>query len=215
MRAGRPAARSPAPPAAGAAAATAPRTVHDRGGTAARRPAAGRRGSPAAPARLGEPFLVAAAVLLGGPLDVGDPLAPLVGVGLEGRVALGDALGLDRERLVDEPLRLQLGLLGVAGVGPWFQMPMRIWKKPTESRSPKFRLATPLSTSEAITGSSGGRPAFCASRESQPRQRLLAGLVAGVRVVADGHAAAGSSGTAAPAAAPPAARRSGRPPAWR
>ena len=45
-------------------------------------------------------------------------------------------------------------------------MPVRIWKKPTESRSPKFRFATPLSTSAAITGSSGGRPAFCASRAS-------------------------------------------------
>ena len=38
----------------------------------------------------------------------------------------------------------------------------RIWKKPTESASPKLRFFTPDSTSAAITGSSGGSPAFSA-----------------------------------------------------
>jgi hypothetical protein len=38
----------------------------------------------------------------------------------------------------------------------------RIWKKPTESASPKFRFFTPDSTSAAMTGSSGGSPAFSA-----------------------------------------------------
>ena len=59
--------------------------------------------------------LVAAAVLLGGALDVGDPLAELVRVG--DRLARDEPLALDRLGLVEEPLDLQLGLLGVAGVG--------------------------------------------------------------------------------------------------
>ena len=66
------------------------------------------------PARLVEPQLVPAAVLLGGALDVGDPLAPLRRVLAEVGVAPGDPLALERERLVDEPLGLQLGLVGVA-----------------------------------------------------------------------------------------------------
>src|SRR3954451_12356661 len=55
------------------------------------------------------------------------------------------------------------GLSGKPAYGPEFQVLTRIWKKPTESRSPKCRFLTPDSTSEAITGSSGGRPRFCAS----------------------------------------------------
>ena len=61
-----------------------------------------------------EPQLVAAAVLLGGALDVGDPVAVLVRVG--DRLARGDALLLDGLGLVEEPLDLQLGLLREAGV---------------------------------------------------------------------------------------------------
>ena len=62
-------------------------------------------------AGLVEPQLVAAAVLLGGAFDVGDPLAALRRVLAEVGVAAGDRLALDGERLVDEPLGLQLGLL--------------------------------------------------------------------------------------------------------
>ena len=46
--------------------------------------------------------------------------------------------------------------------GPWSQMPTRIWKNPAESASPPLRFLTPDSTSEAMTGSSGGRPAASA-----------------------------------------------------
>ena len=42
-------------------------------------------------------------------------------------------------------------------------MLVRIWKKPTESASPKLRFFIPDSTSEAITGSSGGSPRCFAS----------------------------------------------------
>ena len=38
----------------------------------------------------------------------------------------------------------------------------RIWKNPTLSASPKLRFFIPDSTSDAITGSSGGRPRFSA-----------------------------------------------------
>ena len=61
-----------------------------------------------------EAQLVAAAELLGGPFDVGDPFAVLVGV--VDRLAVGDALLLDGLGLVEEPLDLELGLVGVAGV---------------------------------------------------------------------------------------------------
>ena len=64
---------------------------------------------------LAEAQPVAAAVLLGGALDVGDPVAELVRVG-DG-LAAGDPLLLDRLGLVEEPLDLQLGLVGEAGVG--------------------------------------------------------------------------------------------------
>ena len=54
------------------------------------------------------------------------------------------------------------GFSGKPAYSPWFQMPTRIWKKPTESASPKLRFLTPDSTSEAMTGSSLGRPRFSA-----------------------------------------------------
>ena len=78
----------------------------------------GRRGRGAGAAEqavgLAEAQPVAAAVLLGGALDVGDPVAELVRVG-DG-LARADALLLDRLGLVEEPLDLELGLLGEAGV---------------------------------------------------------------------------------------------------
>ena len=66
------------------------------------------------PLRLVEAELVAAAVLLGGALDVGDPLAELARV--VDRLAGREALLLDLLGGVEEPLGLQLGLLGEAGV---------------------------------------------------------------------------------------------------
>ena len=89
---------------------------------AARRPAGGAAGAAAAggralleqPLRLVEAQLVAAAVLLGGALDVGDPLAELARV--VDRLAGREALLLDLLGGVEEPLGLQLGLLGEAGV---------------------------------------------------------------------------------------------------
>ena len=95
-----------APPAAAAAAATA----RGRGSGGLR----GRR-RPQQAVGLVELELVAAAVLLGGALDVGDPFAEAVGV--VDRLARDQALALDRLGLVEEPLHLQLGLVGVAGVG--------------------------------------------------------------------------------------------------
>ena len=59
------------------------------------------------------------------------------------------------------------GFSGKPAYSPWFQIPTRIWKKPTESASPKLRFLTPDSTSEAMTGSSGGSPRFSASFPSQ------------------------------------------------
>ena len=61
-------------------------------------------------ARLVEAQLVAPAVLRGGVLDVGDPLA--VAVGVVHRLAAGHALLLHGHRVVEEPLELQLGLSG-------------------------------------------------------------------------------------------------------
>jgi hypothetical protein len=61
-------------------------------------------------------ILVAIAVLLRGPLDVGDPVAPLARVLQEGHVPAGDALLLLVQRVVDEPLELELRLVPVAGV---------------------------------------------------------------------------------------------------
>src|ERR671917_33144 len=58
--------------------------------------------------------LVAAAVLLGGALDVGDPFAELLGVG-DG-LAAGLALGFDGLGGVEEPVELFVGVVGVAGV---------------------------------------------------------------------------------------------------
>ena len=85
----------------------------------------GRRGRAAAAGCCGCAFsswsasrelgLVAAPVLLGRALDVGDPLAELVRV--VDRLARDEPLLLDRLGLVEEPLHLQLGLVGVAGVG--------------------------------------------------------------------------------------------------
>src|SRR5688572_24769929 len=53
-----------------------------------------------------------------------------------------------------------------AGYVPVAQILTRIWKKPAESASPPLRFLTPDSTSEAMTGSSGGRPAAFASDAS-------------------------------------------------
>src|SRR5256885_2134549 len=64
--------------------------------------------------RLAEPEPVAVAILLGRALDVGDPVAVLVRVG--DRLAAGDALRLHGLGLVEEPLDLQLRLVGKAGV---------------------------------------------------------------------------------------------------
>ena len=77
----------------------------------------GRRGAGAAEQRRWprRGAAVAAAVLRGGALDVRDPLAELLRVG--DRLAARDALLLDRLGLVEEPLDLQLGLLGEALVG--------------------------------------------------------------------------------------------------
>ena len=52
------------------------------------------------------------------------------------------------------------GFSGKPAYSPLFQIPTRIWKKPTESASPKLRFLTPDSTSEAITGSCFGQPAL-------------------------------------------------------
>ena len=95
-----------------------PRPRRDRrpAATAARAPRrAARRRRREQPVGLLELGLVAAAVLRGGALDVGDPLAELVRVG--DRLARDEPLALDRLGLVEEPLDLQLGLLRVAGVG--------------------------------------------------------------------------------------------------
>ena len=58
------------------------------------------------------------------------------------------------------------GFSGKPAYSPLFQIPTRIWKNPTESASPWLRFLTPDSTSDAITGSSGGSPAFSASLAS-------------------------------------------------
>ncbi len=63
---------------------------------------------------LRELLLVAVAILLGRPLDVGDPLP--VGVRVIDRLARRQPLRLDLLGGVQEPLDLQLGVLGVAGV---------------------------------------------------------------------------------------------------
>ena len=88
----------------------------DRRGRCGRRRRGGGRvaGLGQQPLGLLEPQLVAAAVLLGGALDVGDPLAELVRVG-DG-LAAREPLLLDALGGVEEPLGLQLGLLGEAGV---------------------------------------------------------------------------------------------------
>ena len=110
----------PAPPPPPAAAAAASPTAAGAAGAAACSIAAGGAARAAAAAAdqavgLAEAERVAAAVLLGGALDVGDPLAELLRVG--DRLAARDALLLDRLGLVEEPLELQLGLLGEALVG--------------------------------------------------------------------------------------------------
>ena len=58
--------------------------------------------------------LVAAAELFGGAFDVGDPFAELAGV--VDRLAAADALGFDGFGLVEEPVELFVGVVGVAGV---------------------------------------------------------------------------------------------------
>ncbi len=113
------AAASPPPPTASAALPPAAGSIaagggDDRGGGLDRRRSAGGRRVLEQPLGRVELLLVAAAELLGGALDVGDPLAE--GVGVVDRLAGGDALRLDGLGLVEEPLHLQLGLLRVAGV---------------------------------------------------------------------------------------------------
>src|SRR3954467_11791476 len=97
------------------------------------------------------------------------------------------------------------GLSGEPAYGPEFQVLTRIWKKPTESRSPKWRFLTPDSTSEAITGSSGGRPRFCASAPIQAAiwawEALSPGYVAGPPVTDEAAAAAAGAAGGATAAA--------------
>jgi len=83
---------------------------------------------------VGELELVAAAVLLGGELDVGDPVAVLVGV--VDRLAGGDALGLDGFGAVQEPVDLLLGGRLVINKKNAVPDAQRIWKNPTESASP-------------------------------------------------------------------------------
>ena len=115
------AAPSELPPPPAGASATASAAAPAAAPAAGRRLGGGLRGGRAGaelreqPVGVVEAQLVAAAELLGRALDVGDPLAELVRVG-DG-LAVGDALLLDRFGLVEEPLDLQLGLVGVAGVG--------------------------------------------------------------------------------------------------
>ncbi len=59
--------------------------------------------------RVVEAQLVAAAVLRGGALDIGDPLAVMLGVGGE---PARDPLRLDRLGVVEEPVELPLGRPG-------------------------------------------------------------------------------------------------------
>src|SRR3954454_12334150 len=108
------------------------------------------------------------------------------------------------------------GLSGKPAYGPEFQVLTRIWKKPTESRSPKWRFLTPDSTSEAITGSSGGRPRFCASAPIQAAiwawEALSPGYVVDPPVneaAAASAPAPGAPGWAAAAATGPAAGAAG------
>src|SRR4051794_38194326 len=102
------------------------------------------------------------------------------------------------------------GLSGKPAYGPEFQVLTRIWKKPTESRSPKWRFLTPDSTSEAITGSSGGRPRFCASAPIQAAiwawEALSPGYVAGPPP----GGVRGGGGVAAGVGGGPAGERRGR-----
>ena len=144
----------------------------------ARRAAArrGRRGAPEQLVGLVELELVAAAVLLGGALDVRDPFADDWG---RRSAAGGDALRLDGLGLVEEPLDLQLGLVGEPAYSPWFQIPTRIWKKPTESASPPWMFVMPDSTSEAMSGSWAGArasgPRWPSRRRSAPSARRRPG----------------------------------------
>ena len=96
----------PPPPAGATAAAT---STTPAGAATARGRAPGQQ-----VLGLRELLLVAVAVLLGGPLDVGDPLA--VGVRVVDRLARRHPLLLDLLGGVQEPLDLQLRLLRVAGV---------------------------------------------------------------------------------------------------
>ena len=101
------------------------------GGAGAAVPRARLRSGAAAQQRLrgGELELVAVAVLLGRFFDVGHPSPQLLGL------LASSGYWLDHGGVVDEPLDLKLGLLGYPSE-PWSQMPTRISKNPTESRSP-------------------------------------------------------------------------------
>ena len=105
----------PAPPPPPPAAAAAASAVAAAGGAAAACSTAAGGADPALASRplaSLEPHAVAAAVLRGGALDVRDPFAELLRVG--DRLAACDALLLDLLGGVEEPLDLQLGLLGEA-----------------------------------------------------------------------------------------------------
>ncbi len=104
---------APPPPPLGAAAAAAS-TAAAAGAWTTGAAAGASAGVAEQPVGLAEAQRVAAAVLRGGALDVGDPVAELLGIG--DRLAARDALLLDRLGLVEEPLDLQLRLVGEARV---------------------------------------------------------------------------------------------------
>src|SRR5690349_3763433 len=78
-------------------------------------------------------------------------------------------------------------------------MPTRIWKKPTESASPKCRFFIPDSTIEAMIGSSGGSPRACACAAIQAAICSCGALSPGYGGIPPGaplNAAAAASATA-------------------
>ena len=149
-----------------------------------------------------EPELVAAAELLGGAFDVGDPLAELAGV-VDG-LAARDALGLDALRRCRGTSRsASRGRRRSRGTcSP--RRETRIWKKPIESASPKSTFSSPDSTSAAMTGSCGGMPRFSASPAIHAASCSLGASSPGYPA-----GAAGEVGAAAAASTP--GRRARRP----
>ena len=112
--------------------------------------------------------LVAAAELLGGAFDVGDPFAELAGV--VDRLAAADALGFDGFGLVEEPVELLVGVVGVAGVVALVpEARGASGRSRRESASPKLRFFRPDSTSEAMTGVGVAGRVFWLRRPSRRR----------------------------------------------